>query len=44
MSEFFIVLLVMGVFLGVFFLVSVMRNRKLSRDDPKEKWQDTKAA
>ena len=44
MPEFFIVLLVMGVFLGVFFLVSVVRNRRLLRDEPEEKRQDRKAA
>ena len=44
MPELFIVLLVMGVFLGVFFLVSVVRNRRLLRDDPEEKRQDRKAA
>ena len=44
MPEFFILLLVMGVFLGVFFLVSVVRNRRLLRDDPEEKHQDRKAA
>jgi len=44
MPEFFIVLLVMGLFLGVFSLVSIMRNRRLLRDDPEEKRQDRKAA
>jgi len=44
MPEFFIVLAVVGVFLGVFFLVSVVRNRRLLRDDPEEKRQDRKAA
>jgi len=44
MPEFFIVLAVVGVFLGVFFLVSVVRNRRLLREDQEEKQPDRKAA
>jgi len=44
MPEFFIILLVVGGFLGVFFLVSVARDRKLLRNQPEEKPHDRKAA
>jgi F0F1-type ATP synthase assembly protein I len=45
MPEFLIILLVVGVFLGVFFLVSIVREkRELTRDEPEEKPQDRKAA
>ncbi len=44
MPEFLIILLVIGVFLGVFLLVSVVRERKLLRNEREEKPHDTKAA
>ena len=44
MPEFLIVLLVVGAFLGVFHLVTVMRDRKLLREDVEEKQKDRKAA
>jgi hypothetical protein len=44
MAEFLIIVLVVGAFLGVFFVVSVVRNRKLLRDDPEEEPHDSKAA
>ena len=44
MAEFLIILLVVGAFLGVFYLVTVVRDRKLLRDDPEEKTHDRKAA
>ena len=44
MAEFSIILLVVGAFLGVFYLVTVVRDRKLLRDNPEEKPPDRKAA
>ena len=44
MPEFFIILSVVGAFLGVFFLVSVVRDRKLLRNEREEKPDDRKAA
>jgi len=44
MAEFLIILFVVGAFLAVFFLVAVVRNRKLLRDEREEKPQDRKAA
>jgi len=44
MPEILVILLVVGVFLGVFFLVSVVRERQLSRDEREEKPHDRKAA
>ena len=45
MPEFLIILLVVGVFLGVFFWVSVVREkRELMRNEPEERPPDKKAA
>jgi len=44
MPEFLIILLVVGAFLGVFYLVSVMRDRTLLRKEGEEKPHDRKAA
>jgi hypothetical protein len=45
MPEFLIILLVVGAFLGAFFLVSVVRaKRELLRNERQEKPQDRKAA
>ena len=44
MPEFLIILMVVGAFLGVFFLVSVARDRELLRNEPDEKPHDKKAA
>jgi hypothetical protein len=44
MPEFLIILLVVGTFLGVFFLVSVERDRRLLRNQPGEKPNEKKAA
>jgi hypothetical protein len=44
MPEFLIILLVVVVFLGVFFLVSVVRERELLRNERDEKPPDRKAA
>ena len=44
MPEILVILLVVGVFLGVFFLVSVVRERELLRDEGEEKPHDRKAA
>jgi len=44
MAEFLIVLVVVGAFLGVFYLVSVVRDRRLLRDEQEEKPHARKAA
>ena len=44
MAEFLTILLVVGAFLGVFALVSFLRDRKLQRSDEEEKPHDRKAA
>ena len=44
MPEFLITICVVGAFLGVFFLVSVVRDRKLLRNQPEEKPHERKAA
>ena len=45
MAEFLIILLVVGVFLGVFFLVCVAREkRELMRNEPEERPHRRKAA
>jgi len=44
MPEFLIILLVVGVFLGVFHGVMVVRNRKLLREDVEEVQKHRKAA
>ena len=44
MPEFLIILLVVGTLLGVFFLASVLRDRKLLRNQPEEKPHERKAA
>jgi hypothetical protein len=44
MPEFLTILLVVGAFVGLFWLVSFLRNRKLLRADQQEKPHDRKAA
>jgi len=44
MAEFLIILVVVGAFLGVFYLVTVVRNRSLLRDEQEEEPHDRKAA
>jgi hypothetical protein len=44
MAEFLIILLAVGPVLGVFFLVSVVRERELLRDEREEKPHDRRAA
>lgn len=44
MAEFLIILLVVGAFLGIFFAVSRMRDRELTRDEREETEHDRKAA
>jgi len=44
MPEFLIVLLVVGVFLGVFFLVSIVCERELLRAEREERPHNRKAA
>jgi uncharacterized membrane protein YqjE len=44
MAEFLIILLVVGAFLGIFYLVSVIRDRRLLRDEQEEEPHDRKAA
>jgi len=44
MAEFLIILLVVGAFFGVFYLVSVVRDRRLQRDEQEEEPHDRKAA
>jgi len=44
MPEFLIILLVVGAFLGVFYVVSVVRDRRLLRDEHEEEPPNRKAA
>ena len=44
MPEFLIILLVVGTFLGVFYFVSIVRDRRLLRHKVEEKPQGKKAA
>jgi len=44
MPEFLIILLVVGAFLGVFYLTSVVQNRKLRRHDLEQEQKNRKAA
>lgn len=44
MPEFLIILFVVGAFLGVFLLVSVVRERKLLRNEREDRPHDRKAA
>jgi hypothetical protein len=44
MPEFLIILLVVGAFLGVFYLVSIRRDRRLLRNEGEEKPHDRRAA
>lgn len=44
MAEFLIVLVVVGAFLGVFYLVSVVRDRRLLRGEQEEEPHERKAA
>jgi hypothetical protein len=44
MPEFLIILLVVGAFLGVFYLTSVVQNRKLLRHDSEQEQKHRKAA
>jgi hypothetical protein len=44
MSEFLTILLVVGAFVGLFWLVCFLRDRKLLRADEQEKPRDRKAA
>jgi len=44
MAEFLIILFVVGAFLGVFYAVCVVRDRKLLRDAAETEQKDRKAA
>jgi hypothetical protein len=44
MPEFLIIVCVVAVFLGVFYLVTLARDRKLAREDDREQPPDKKAA
>jgi hypothetical protein len=44
MPEFLMILLVVGAFLGVFYLASIRRDRRLLRKEGEEKPHDRKAA
>jgi len=44
MPEFLIILLVVGAFLGAFYLTSVVQNRKLLRHDSAQEQKHRKAA
>jgi len=44
MAEFLIILLVVGVFLGTFYLISSSRNRRLLREEAEEEARNKRAA